>query len=184
MKYSRASHVIYNLSFHLILTSKYRKPYFNNINNLFLKRILSIACHKANVKIENIEVMPDHIHLFIRALSSSINVSKMVQIIKGYTSFIVRKKYDYLKKYKAFWSPTYFIESIGNISEKIIKKYIDNQKVNVKPNYKYKNLIKKSIKDKNINYFMYDSEYREHNSINVSFQVSNNESIKRCRTDI
>ncbi len=78
--------------------------------------------------IENIQIMPDHVHMFIRCSNNSINIHKIIQSLKGYTSYKIRKQFKFLKKYKSFWSTGYFIESIGSISEKSIKKYIDNQK--------------------------------------------------------
>ncbi len=53
-----------------------------------------------------------------------------------------------LKKYKAFWSPSYFVESIGNMSESTIRKYIQNQKVNMKSTYKHKSIVKEHISTK------------------------------------
>ena len=98
--------------------------------------------------------MPDHI--FIRLKQNHISKSKMVQILKGYSSYIIRKKYNFMKKYKALWSPSYFIESIGNMSEHVIKKYINNQKINVKPSYKYI--------DKIINIYNSEKTEKEQNS--------------------
>ena len=62
--------------------------------------------------------------------------------IKGYSSFMIRKKNSWMKKYKAFWSSSYFVESIGNISESTVRKYIRNQRINVKSTYKYKSIVK------------------------------------------
>jgi len=125
--------------------------------------------------------MPDHIHMFIRSSTSNIEISKVVQIIKGYSSFIIRKKYIFFKKYKAFWSPTYFIESVGNISEKVVKKYIDNQKINVKPSYTYKNLITKVFKTKQ-QYNVMNGYLNTKSNFNISIQIFNNEEFKQCKT--
>ena len=51
-----------------------------------------------------------------------------------------------MKKYKAFWSSSYFVESIGNISESTVRKYIRNPKINVKSTYKYKSIVKNQLK--------------------------------------
>ena len=62
-------------------------------------------------------------------------------MLKGGTSYSIRKRYPFLKKYKSFWSPSYFCETIGNMSEKVIRKYIQNQKVNLKASYKYSKMV-------------------------------------------
>lgn len=78
--------------------------------------------------IENIEIMPDHIHMFIRMRNTHMPVAKMVQYLKGYMSFEIRNRLPWMQKYKALWSSGYFVESVGNMSEKVIKRYIDNQR--------------------------------------------------------
>lgn len=78
------------------------------------------------------EVMPDHVHLFI-SIPITLSISKVVQQLKGYSSYITRKQLK-LYKYKGFWSSGYFCESVGHISQDTIKKYIDKQWKHYCPN--------------------------------------------------
>ena len=71
--------------------------------------------------------MPDHIHLFIKCTPKH-TVSNIVKYLKGYSSFMLRKKYIRYRKYKALWTRSYYCESIGHISEKTIKKYMEDQR--------------------------------------------------------
>lgn len=49
--------------------------------------------------------------------------------LKGYTSRVLRQEFPELRrKLPTLWTRSYYIESVGNISEEIIKKYIENQK--------------------------------------------------------
>lgn len=70
----------------------------------------------------------------------------LIQTLKGYTSYMIRKRYQWMKKFKALWSAGYFIESVGAMSESVIRKYIDNQRVNMKPNYKYKEVVQQHVR--------------------------------------
>lgn len=70
--------------------------------------------------------MPDYIHLFIRS-NSLISIADIVKRMKGCSSYILRKKFSKLKKYKSLWTPSYHCETIGLISENTIKKYIEMQ---------------------------------------------------------
>ena len=108
-----------------------------------LLKLITTKAIKINCLIENIDIMPDHIHVFIRCKRNTLSVSKIVQYLKGYSSFMIRKKYPYMKKYKSMWSPSYFSESIGHMSEKVIKKYVDEQKINLKKKYKYTYIVEK-----------------------------------------
>jgi putative transposase len=74
------------------------------------------------------EVMPDHIHLFVKAEPTD-SPHWIVQQFKGYTSRLLRQKYEHLRrKLPTLWTRSYYCESVGNISEKTVKKYIKNQK--------------------------------------------------------
>ena len=144
MKYIRKNSV-FNIGFHLVFTSKYRKPYLQWFEKQISSCFRYCSC-KYGFVIQEVDIMPDHIHLFIKLNNTSTSISKIVQRIKGYTSYMIRTKNPTLKKYKAFWSPSYFAESIGNMSEHVIRKYIKNQKINVKSNYKYAHMIKSNQK--------------------------------------
>ncbi len=88
-------------------------------------------CKKHNINIKYMETDKDHIHYMIET-KPNINLSIFVKMIKSYTTYHIWRKYDvYLKKHfwkeKTFWTAGYFICSIGNVSEEILKKYIENQ---------------------------------------------------------
>lgn len=78
------------------------------------------------------QIMPDHVHLFIQ-IPITLAIFKIVQLLKGYSSFYVRRRLP-LYKYKGFWGKEYFCESIGHISQETINKYITNQWKHYKPN--------------------------------------------------
>ena len=139
-RWTSSSHCKHNLGVHIIFCPKYRKPYLLRFENLIRKCIMKTSI-KFQFIIAEIDVMPDHVHLFIKCKTTTNSIPKIVGHLKGFSSFTIRKTYPALKKYKAFWSPSYFVESIGNMSENVIRKYIQNQKVNVKSSYKYEFML-------------------------------------------
>ena len=134
-KYYRQKHCVFNICFHLIFCTKYRKSYFLSFENQLKKNFLKILI-KYNFIIKEIDIMPDHIHIFICCKVNHFPIPTIVKHLKGYSSYVIRKSNHFVKKYKAFFSPSYFVESIGNISEASVKKYIRNQKIHLKPTYK------------------------------------------------
>ena len=62
--------------------------------------IFKIVENKINIKIETYEIMSDHIHLFVKG-NQNITIFDIVKYLKGYSSFELRKKFSYLKKYKS-----------------------------------------------------------------------------------
>ena len=77
------------------------------------------------------ETDKDHIHYMIET-EPTISISKVVNLIKSYTTYHIWKKHiEYPKnhfwKEHTFWMDGYFACSVGNVSEEILKQYIENQ---------------------------------------------------------
>lgn len=99
--YQRKRHSVFNTCYHLIWSPKYRKPFLMRFHDELKKHIM-IKAMKINCLIENIDIMPDHIHIFIRCKTNTLSVSKIVQYLKGYSSFMIRKNNPYMKKSKVY----------------------------------------------------------------------------------
>jgi putative transposase len=81
-----------------------------------------------DAKIESMEIMPDHVHLFIKT-SPTASPHWIVQQLKGNSSHTLRIEFPELKsRLPTLWTRSYYCESVGHISEKTIKKYIEEQK--------------------------------------------------------
>ncbi len=126
-KYNSTGNCVFNISYHIVWIPKHRKHIINSTIEIRLKEIILKKATQIGIIIAAIECMPDHIHIFVKS-RPSIDVSYIVKMLKGYSSYILRKEFIHLKKYKALWTPSYFCESIGYISENTIIQYINNQK--------------------------------------------------------
>ena len=83
----------------------------------------------------------EHIHLLV-SCPPSISVSKLVQQLKGKTARELMQEYRELKKRywgQHLWSTGYFCRSVGNVTENIIKEYIENQTDEYEENFKIVN---------------------------------------------
>ena len=127
IKRERKNHKVYNISYHIVWIPKYRKHILKNHILISLKKYLFEKASELDISIEAHEIMNDHIHLFIKA-PTYLSISYIVQQLKGYTSYKLRKEYLQLRKYKSLWTHSYYAETIGFISENTVKKYIENQK--------------------------------------------------------
>ena len=88
-------------------------------------------CTKNNIIIKYMETDKDHIHYMIET-EPTISISKVVNLIKGYTTYHIGEKHtEHLKnhfwKEHTFWTDGYFACSVGNVSEEMLKQYIENQ---------------------------------------------------------
>ena len=127
-RWKSSKHAVYNCSYHIIWCPKYRRPVLVDGIDDRLKELLIEKASEHGWIIENMEVMPDQVHIFIKATSNDAPVF-IVSQLKAYTSFKLRKEYQKLKsRLPTLWTRSYYVETIGRISEKTIKKYIDDQK--------------------------------------------------------
>ncbi|MBS3810885.1 MAG: IS200/IS605 family transposase, partial [Halanaerobiales bacterium] len=58
---------VYNVGYHIIFTTKYRKKVFKDEIESSLKDILYQVADDKEFIIETMEIMPDHVHLFATA---------------------------------------------------------------------------------------------------------------------
>lgn len=119
---------VYNIGYHLVWCTKYRRKVLSSEIEKRLKELLIKKSEELGVKIESIETMPEHVHLFIKAQPVD-SPHFIVQQLKGYTSRIMRQEFKSLvTRIPSLWTRSYYVESVGHISEETIKKYIAEQK--------------------------------------------------------
>ena len=129
-RWKHARTCVYNVSYHLIWCPKYRRKVLTNGVDTRLKELLLEKAKEINVEIETMEVMPDHVHLFVKSVPTN-PVHFIVGQLKGYSSRLLRKEFPWLKsRLPTLWTRSYYVETVGHISESTIKKYIEDQKAN------------------------------------------------------
>ena len=119
---------VYNLGYHIIWCPKYRRKVLINEIESKLKEIIISKCNELDCCVHELNIMPDHVHLFVKT-KPTIAPHFLIQQIKGISSRILRNEFKELKrKMPSMWTRSYFIESVGNISQETIEKYIQEQK--------------------------------------------------------
>lgn len=127
-RWTTSNKAVFNVAYHLIWCPKYRRKVLVGDIEFRLKHLLDEKAKSIGIKIENMEVMPDHVHLFVKC-STTDSPHWIVQQLKGYTSRILRTEFNELKRrLPTLWTRSYYCESVGHISEATIKKYIEEQK--------------------------------------------------------
>ena len=123
-------HVVYDLKYHLVWVPKYRKNIFDDEIKESVKEVFQKIAEEYEFKIDTMEVMEDHVHVFIEA-PPRYSPSHIVQIIKSISAREIFKKYPKLRKQlwaHELWSDGYFVRSVGDkVTADIIRKYIEYQ---------------------------------------------------------
>jgi putative transposase len=67
--------------------------------------------------------MPDHVHIFV-SCPPDYSIRKLFRILKGGSSYYIRKNWPSLKKYKHLWNRGTMYRSVGNVNADTIEHYI------------------------------------------------------------
>ncbi|AVQ34369.1 IS200/IS605 family transposase [Staphylococcus muscae] len=121
---------VYDFNFHLVWITKYRKSIFDTKEKCeAMKGFLITIAKEHDITIQEMEVMPDHVHMLI-SFHPKHAPSSIVKTLKGKSARLWFKQYP---KTKAslwgghLWSPSYFMSTLGNMSKNTVENYIKNQ---------------------------------------------------------
>ena len=92
-----------------------------------LQAIIFEVCDENRWKLVALEIMPDHVHLFINAKPTDAP-DQMIKRIKGRASHHLRQEFPELLKLPCLWTPSYFVSTAGNVCTQTVKRYIENQR--------------------------------------------------------
>jgi len=130
MELVKSKHTVHRIAYHIVFCTKYRKKVLVGPIEVECRRIIGETCRKYKWKLLNIEIMPDHVQLLIQTDHTTIPYH-VVQTIKSLSAVYLFEKFPSLKKNKfwgsGLWSPSTFYGSVGNVSEKVVQNYINNQ---------------------------------------------------------
>lgn len=125
--YRHESNAVSLLNYHFVWIPKRRKPVL--VNNV-AQRLTDIIYEVANEnrwKVIALEVMPDHVHLFLNCQPSD-SPATIIRLIKGRASHHLRKEFPELLKLPTLWTPSYFVSTAGNVCTETVKRYIQQQR--------------------------------------------------------
>ena len=126
LKMWSGAHTKHRLLYHLVWIPKCRTRVLNGKVAFQLRHYLYEACKVNEWWIEEIRVMPDHVHVLIQVQPSE-TISDAVQRLKGGTSYKLKKEFPELEEFiwgDRFWAEGYFAETIGTQNVGALKKYI------------------------------------------------------------
>ena len=128
---ARAKHSFGGCNFHLQLTPKYRRAVFRipEVRDVCRQSIVEKA-RSMGILVGAMEFGQDHVHVFLQGCKNY-SVSYLSAQLKGYSAFQIRKRcWDKVRKYlwgDHFWSSGYFFESVGRVTDDMVKFYIERQ---------------------------------------------------------
>jgi len=127
-KYRKNTGAVFSLKYHLVWCPKYRRKVLTDVIQRRLEEILYQVAQENDFIIHALEIMPDHVHLFVEC-DPTWAPAGIAFAFKSRTSRILRQEFRELRsKLPTLWSRSYYCGTVGYVSEKTVKKYIENQK--------------------------------------------------------
>jgi putative transposase len=106
--------VQYWLSSYLVWCPKYRRKVLVGGVEIRLKELLYEKADEIDVQIAKLDIMPDHIHAFVK--TRPINAPHyIVRQLKGYTARVLRLELPHLLKMPSLRTRSYYCESVVNL---------------------------------------------------------------------
>ena len=128
-KLNHGKHSVYLLTYHLVLTIKYRRKVITNDIANTLKSMLEEQLEKNNAELIEFGYETDHVHIVFSA-PPQLRLSNFINAYKSSTSRIIKKQYPKIRHHlwkEYFWNRSYCILSTGGAPLEIIKKYVNSQ---------------------------------------------------------
>lgn len=116
------------INYHFVWCPKYRRKVLTGavaerLRELLLEKVAELHC-----TVKALEVMPDHLHLFVDC-PPTLAPQQLANQFKGYTSRVLRDEFPHLRsRLPSLWSRSYYVGSAGHVSTETIQNYIEQQK--------------------------------------------------------
>ena len=131
MEVSKGRGYVYALQYHLVWCVKYRHKILTGDIDKRVKELLYAIADDNGFEIVEMESDLDHIHLLISCKPQHC-IPNIVKALKGNSARFLFKEFPELKSKLwggHLWNPSYFVSTVGDTNEEVIKNYIASQKV-------------------------------------------------------
>ncbi len=119
-----------NINYHMVWSVKYRRKIFTPEIETFLHSLVMEIAAEKGFTVHLFECGErDHIHCFVSA-PPKLSITQIVKYLKGITG---RKLFEAFPEIRnklwkgQLWNHSYYVETIGSVSEENIRRYIEHQ---------------------------------------------------------
>ena len=100
MSYRKTAHSVYDLKYHIVWITKYRKPILRGEIGKRVRELVRQTCASLEVYIVKGHVSKDHVHLLV-SVPPKLSVSELVKRLKGRSSRKMLEEFGELRK--VYW---------------------------------------------------------------------------------
>ena len=121
---------VYNINYHVVWSVKYRRKILSGEIETYLQMLVQQIAEEKGFTVHLFEAGEgDHVHCLVSA-PPKLSITNIVKYLKGITGRKLFEKYPELrsKLWKGeLWNHSYYVETIGSVSEENIRRYIEHQ---------------------------------------------------------
>lgn len=121
---------VYNINYHVVWSVKYRRKILTREVEEYLKTLVFQIAEDKGFTVHLFETGEgDHVHCFVSA-PPKMSVTNIVKYLKGITGRKLFERFPEIrgKLWKGeLWNHSYYVETIGSVSEENIRRYIEHQ---------------------------------------------------------
>lgn len=120
---------MYSLRFYCVCCVKYRRKVLTPEISEYLKKVNEDIAGKFGVQIIEQETDRNHIHI-IFASKPQVQLSVFINRLKSSSARLIFRKFPEVKSSLwggHFWSPSYFLSTVGEVKLEDVKRYVQSQ---------------------------------------------------------
>lgn len=114
------------VNYHFIWCPKYRRRVLGSPVRARLETLIQEVLSGLDCEVLALEVMPDHVHLFVNC-PPTLAPCQIMFHIKGRSARVLRQEFSRLRQLPTLWTRSYFVATAGNVSSDTIRHYIEMQ---------------------------------------------------------
>jgi len=126
-----SAHAVYDLKYHFVWIPEYRKHVLEGEVAEATKEILRKIAETYSMEIDTLEVVEDHVHVFLSA-PPRYAPARVMQIMKSISARELFGRFPWLRRKLwggELWGDGYFVRSVGDqVTADAIRRYIEYQK--------------------------------------------------------
>ena len=122
------SHTKWECQYHIVFIPKYRRKVLYGKVKADVREIIRTLRKYKKVEIIEGVVCEDHVHLCL-SIPPKMSISEFMGYLKGKSALMIFDRHpEFGEKWnREFWARGYYVSTIGNVNEEMVKKYIREQ---------------------------------------------------------
>jgi putative transposase len=121
----------YDIKYHFVWVPKYRKRLLTPVRQAYLKYLLKRVAVEWEMAIVEMEVMEDHVHLFVEA-PPRLSPAQIMNRVKSVTAREMFEKFPEMRRVLwagELWADGYFVATVGDkATTETVRRYIRSQR--------------------------------------------------------